>query len=292
MRIAADYGVAVTPRGAGTSLAGQTVGAGIVVDFSRHMTSILELDPQRRIARVEVGVVQDELNGAAAPFGLMFGPDTSTSNRATIGGMLGNNSAGSGSLRFGMTIDHVRAVDAVLSDGSIARFAPVDEHRTQRRASVPTLEGSLYRELPAIVKKNADAIATGFPPFWRRACGYRLDRLADPETPFDLARFIVGSEGTLAIATTVEVDLVPKPKHTVYAVGHFDTTQKAIQATTDALSCEPAQVELMDKTILDLSRQKIEYASLGEASSVTPPPCCSCRSPVMTSKRSSPGWTG
>jgi FAD/FMN-containing dehydrogenase len=265
VRIAAAYGVAVTPRGAGTSLAGQTVGAGIVVDFSRHMTSILELDPRRRIARVEVGVVQDELNGAAAPFGLMFGPDTSTSNRATIGGMLGNNSAGSGSLRFGMTIDHVRAVDVVLSDGSIARFAPVDDIERHRRASVPTLEGSLYRELPVIVEKNADAIATGFPPFWRRACGYRLDRLADPETPFDLARFIVGSEGTLAIATAVEVDLVPKPKHTVYAVGHFDATQKAIEATTDALSCEPAQVELMDKTILDLSRQKLEYASLGDS---------------------------
>ena len=265
VRIAAAYGVAVTPRGAGTSLAGQTVGAGIVVDFSRHMRSILELDPRRRIARVEVGVVQDELNGAAAPFGLMFGPDTSTSNRATIGGMLGNNSAGSGSLRFGMTIDHVRAVDVVLSDGSIARFAPVDDIERHRRASVPTLEGSLYRELPVIVEKNADAIATGFPPFWRRACGYRLDRLADPETPFDLARFIVGSEGTLAIATAVEVDLVPKPKHTVYAVGHFDATQKAIEATTDALSCEPAQVELMDKTILDLSRQKLEYASLGDS---------------------------
>ena len=265
VRIAAAYGVSVTPRGAGTSLAGQTIGPGIVMDLSRHMRSILELDPQRRIARVEVGVVQDDLNRAAAPFGLMFGPDTSTSNRATIGGMLGNNSAGSGSLRFGMTIDHVRAVDVVLSDGSTAHFAPVDDHERHRRAGVSNLEGSLYRELPQIVEKNADAIATGFPPFWRRACGYRLDRLADPATLFDLAKFIVGSEGTLAIATAVEVDLVPKPKHTVFAVGHFVTTQKAIEATTDALDCEPAQVELMDKTILDLSRQKIEFASLGDS---------------------------
>jgi FAD/FMN-containing dehydrogenase/Fe-S oxidoreductase len=265
VRIAAEFGVAVTPRGAGTSLAGQTIGAGIVVDCSRHMNSIIALDPQRRIARVEVGVVQDDLNRAAAAFGLMFGPDTSTSNRATIGGMLGNNSAGSGSLRFGMTIDHVREVDVVLSDGSIVHFAPVDDRERERRASISTLEGALYRELPTIVEKNSDAIATGFPPFWRRACGYRLDRLADPTTPFDLAKFIVGSEGTLVIATTVEVDLVAKPKHTVYAVGHFDTTQKAIEATTDALACEPAQVELMDKTILDLSRQKIEYAGLGNS---------------------------
>ena len=262
VRIAAEYGVQVTPRGAATSLAGQTVGAGIILDFSRHMHRILDIDPEARTARVEVGVVQDELNQAAAPFGLMFGPDTSTSNRATIGGMLGNNSAGSGSLRYGMTIDHIRALDVVLADGSTARFEPVDGQEIHRRAAAPTLEGELYRELPKLLEDNAEAIATGFPPFWRRASGYRLDRLAD-ETAFDLAKFIVGSEGTLAIATHAEVDLVPKPRHTVYAVGHFETTQQAIEATQDSLSCEPAQVELMDKTILDLSRQKIEYADLG-----------------------------
>lgn len=264
IRSAAAHGVSVTARGAGTSLAGQTIGAGVIIDCSRHMREILDIDPHRRVARVQVGVVQDDLNDAAAPFGLMFGPDTSTSNRATIGGMLGNNSAGSGSLRFGMTIDHIRAMDVVLSDGSVAHFGPVDEDERQRRAGLPTLEGSLYRELPAIVEKNADAIATGFPPFWRRAGGYRLDRLADSSASFDLAKFVVGSEGTLVIATEVEVDLVPKPAHTVYAVGHFATTQQAIQATTDALSCDPAQVELMDKTILDLSRQRIDFAGLGK----------------------------
>jgi FAD/FMN-containing dehydrogenase/Fe-S oxidoreductase len=262
VRVANRLGITVTPRGAGTSLAGQTIGPGIVIDFSRHMRRILDLDPEARTARVQVGVVQDELNRAAAPFGLMFGPDTSTSNRATIGGMFGNNSAGSGSLRYGMTIDHVREVDVVLSDGSRTRFAPVDEAERRRRADARTLEGEIHRRLPGIVEENRDAIAAGFPPFWRRACGYRLDRMGDG-APFDLARFLVGSEGTLAIATEVLVDLVPKPKHTVYAVGHFDATQKAIEATTDALSLDPAQVELMDKTILDLSRRKIEYASLG-----------------------------
>lgn len=264
VRVANRLGITVTPRGAGTSLAGQTVGAGIVIDCSRHMRRILDLDPDARTARVQVGVVQDELNQAAAPFGLMFGPDTSTSNRATIGGMFGNNSAGSGSLTFGMTIDHVREVDVVLSDGSRTRFAPVDDAERRRRAEAPTLEGEIFRRLPEIVAGNHDAIAAGFPPFWRRACGYRLDRMVDADV-FDLARFVVGSEGTLAIATEVLVDLVPKPRHTVYAVGHFDTTQKAIEATTDALSLHPAQVELMDKTILDLSRRKIEYASLGDS---------------------------
>ncbi|MDP9466235.1 MAG: FAD-binding protein, partial [Actinomycetota bacterium] len=264
VRVAREFGVPVTPRGAGTSLAGQTVGDGIVLDFSRHLAEILELDPQARTARVQPGVVQDDLNRAAAPFGLMFGPDTSTSNRATLGGMIGNNSAGSGSLRFGMTIDHVQALDVVLSDGTRATLEPLDEPERQRRAAGDTLEARLYRELPLLVQAHRGAIGSGFPPFWRRAGGYRLDRLAD-DTPFDVATFLVGSEGTLALVTEAVVGLVPKPKHTAYAIGHFETTQKAVEATTDALSCEPAQVELMDKTILDLSRQKIEYADLGRS---------------------------
>ncbi|AUI59499.1 FAD-binding and (Fe-S)-binding domain-containing protein [Amycolatopsis sp. BJA-103] len=262
---AAEFGVPVVPRGAGTSLAGQTVGPGLVLDLSRYMNRILDLDPVARTAVVEPGVVQDQLNKAAAAHGLMFGPDTSTSNRATIGGMVGNNSAGSGSLTFGMTIDHIRALDVVLADGSTARLEPVSETERVRRAEADTLEGRIYRELPELVTANEDAIAKGMPVFWRRACGYRLDRLSGygDGNPFDLAKFVVGAEGTLVLATRIEVDLVPKPKKTVYAVGHFDTTHGAISATLDALSCEPHQVELMDKTILDLSREKIEYADLG-----------------------------
>ncbi|EMD24738.1 FAD-binding and (Fe-S)-binding domain-containing protein [Amycolatopsis azurea] len=262
---AAEFSVPVVPRGAGTSLAGQTVGPGLVLDLSRHMNRIIDLDPVARTAVVEPGVVQDQLNKAAAAHGLMFGPDTSTSNRATIGGMAGNNSAGSGSLTFGMTIDHIRALDVVLADGSTARFEPVSETERVRRAEADTLEGRIYRELPALVTAIEDAIAKGMPVFWRRACGYRLDRLAGygDENPFDLAKFVVGAEGTLVLATRIEVDLVPKPKKTVYAVGHFETTHGAISATLDALSCEPHQVEMMDKTILDLSRRKIEYADLG-----------------------------
>ncbi|HYQ64616.1 FAD-binding and (Fe-S)-binding domain-containing protein [Actinophytocola sp.] len=250
-----DHGVPVVPRGAGTSLAGQTVGPGIVLDLSRHLNQILELDPESQTALVEPGVVQDQLNRAAAEHGLMFGPDTSTSNRATIGGMIGNNSAGSGSVRYGMTIDHVRELDVVLADASTAHFAPgVD------LSAMSTLAGRLHRELPKLVEDHRDAIATGFPEFWRRAGGYRLDRLA---RDFDLAKFVVGSEGTLVIATNALVDLVPKPKHTVIAVGHFTSTQAAIAATEDALACDPAAVELMDRTILDLSRQRHEYATLG-----------------------------
>ena len=261
---AAKCDVPLVPRGAGTSLAGQTVGPGVVMDCSRYLNQILHIDPDARTALVEVGVVQDQLNAAAAPYGLMFGPDTSTSNRATIGGMVGNNSAGSGSVRYGMTIDHIRALDVVLSDGSQARLEPVDEQERARRAEQPTLEGRLYRELPEIVQANARAVAEDFPPFWRRACGYRLDRIAD-ETPFDLAKFVVGAEGTLVVATTALVDLVPKPKYTVFSVGHFESVPQAIAATDDALSLQPSQVEMMDRTILDLSRTKIEYADLGKS---------------------------
>ncbi|MEU7581461.1 FAD-linked oxidase C-terminal domain-containing protein [Streptomyces sp. NPDC041068] len=260
---AASHDVPVVPRGAGTSLAGQTVGPGLVLDLSRHMNRIVELDPSSGTALVETGVVQDQLNRAAAPWGLMFGPDTSTSNRATIGGMIGNNSAGSGSVRYGMTIDHVRELDVVLSDATRTRLAPVDEAERARRAGRVTLEGALYRELPEIVRVNAAAISEGFPAHWRRACGYRLDRLAREDTSFDLAKFVVGSEGTLAVATTALVDLVRKPSRTVIAVGHFTSVAHAIAATEDALACDPSAVELMDRTILDLSRRKIEYAALG-----------------------------
>ncbi|SCK44257.1 FAD-binding and (Fe-S)-binding domain-containing protein [Streptomyces sp. WMMB 322] len=260
---AAEAGIPVVPRGAGTSLAGQTVGPGLVLDLSRHMNRIVEIDPEGRTALVEAGVVQDQLNRAAAAHGLMFGPDTSTSNRATIGGMIGNNSAGSGSIRYGMTIDHVRELDVVLSDSATARLGPVDEAERGRRAGLPTLEGRLYRELPRIVEESAEATAEGMPQFWRRACGYRLDRLAATGAEFDLAKFVVGSEGTLVLATRALVDLVPKPSRTVIAVGHFTSVAGAIAATDDALACDPSAVEMMDRTILDLSRKKIEYASLG-----------------------------
>jgi len=262
IRVAGQFDVPVLARGAGTSLAGQTVSSGLVVDLSRYLDQILSIDPEARTAWVEVGVVQDDLNRAAEAHGLMFGPDTSTSNRATIGGMIGNNSAGSGSVRYGMTIDHVRALDVVLSDGSTARLEPVSEAERARRSLSPTLEGRLYRELAELLVSSQIAIVTGFPPFWRRAGGYRLDRLA-AGAAFDLAKFVVGSEGTLVVVTRALVDLVPKPRRQMFAVGHFHSTGAAIAATQDALSCHPAAVELMDRTILDLSRTKVEYAELG-----------------------------
>ncbi|MFI6531117.1 FAD-binding and (Fe-S)-binding domain-containing protein [Nonomuraea sp. NPDC050547] len=233
-------GVPVLPRGAGTSLAGQTVGAAVIVDFSRHMNRILELDGD--LARVQPGVVQDQLNRAAAKHGLMFGPDTSTSNRATIGGMIGNNSAGSHSIRYGSTIDHVRALSVVLADASTPDLAT---------------DGRLRTGVDRILE-NLDL--AGYPRFWRHSGGYRLDRV----TPDDLTPLVVGSEGTLAIVTEATVRLVPRPTTRAIAVGHFTGTLPAIAATHDALALDAASVELMDKAILDLSRQRVDYARLGD----------------------------
>ncbi len=283
--VAAAAGVPVLPRGAGTSLAGQAVGAAVVIDFSRHMNRILDIDAEARTALVQPGVVQERLNAAAAAHGLRFGPDTSTANRATIGGMIGNNSAGSHSVRYGMTIDHVRGVEVVLSDGSRASFGPVTEQQRTWLAAAATLEGALYRELPGLARQHAAAIATGYPRFWRQSGGYRLDWLAGggkpppgatgrPSGPPDedrqpdagllnLAKFVTGSEGTLVTLIQASVGLVPAPRHRVIAVGHFRSDQAAIEATEPALECRPAAVELMDRTILDLSRTKIEYRALG-----------------------------
>jgi FAD/FMN-containing dehydrogenase/Fe-S oxidoreductase len=263
--IAAEYGVPVLPRGAGTSLAGQTVGRAVVMDLSRHMAGIIEIDPETRRARVQPGVVQEQLNRAVAAYGLVFGPDTSTANRATIGGMIGNNSAGSHSLRYGMTIDHVLAIDAVLSDATRAELRPLSAAELASRAALPTLEGAICRELPRLAERHRDAIATGFPRFWRQSGGYRLDRLPRPDgTPegLDLATFVTGSEGTLVTVVEATVRLVDRPRHQSIAVGHFVSPEHAIAATEDALACEPAAVELIDRTILELSRQKLEYRAL------------------------------
>src|SRR6202012_2601932 len=170
--------------------------------------------------------------------------------------------AGSGSVRYGMTIDHVRKLDVVLADGRPALLDSAGSADAwEQRSSRPGIEGAVYRQLPAIPASNAQAIASGTPGLWGRAGGFRLGRLIRDE--HDLAKFVVGSEGTLVIVTQALVNLVPKPRQTVIAVGHFTSTPAAIAATGDALACDPSAVELMDRMILDLSRQKIEYAALG-----------------------------
>lgn len=248
--IAGRHDVPVVTRGAGTSLTGQTIGAGaLVLDTSRHMDAIGEIDTEALRVRVGPGVVQEDLNRAAHALGLGFGPDTSTSNRATIGGMIGNNSSGSHSIVYGTTADHVYELDVVLADGSRSTLGPDrgPEH--------------IRQGLREILRDHAGAIATGYPKHWRRSGGYGLDRLA---RDFDLAKLVPGSEGTLVAITEATVGLVPLPKARMFAVGHFDSTEAAIAATDAALALAPAAVELIDRRILELSRSKLEYRRLAD----------------------------
>ena len=246
--IAGRFDVPIVSRGAGTSLSGQAIGAGaLVLDTSRHMDAIGEIDTGAKQARVGPGVVQDDLNAAARPHGLGFGPDTSTSNRATLGGMIGNNASGSHSIVYGTTVDHVIDLDVVLADGSRATLGP-EQGPERIRAGM--------RE---IVRDHAGAIATGYPKHWRRAGGYGLDRLGDE---FNLAKLVTGSEGTLVAITGATVRLVELPPSRVFAVGHFESVADAIAATDAALALEPAAVEMIDGTILSLARTKLEYRHL------------------------------
>jgi FAD/FMN-containing dehydrogenase/Fe-S oxidoreductase len=255
VEIAGEFGVPVLPRGGGTSLCGQTVGRAVVLDFSRHMNGILEVDPEGRRARVQPGVVQDDLNRAAAQHGLLFAPDTSTGNRATLGGMIGNNSCGARSARYGMTVDHVEALEVILSDGSAARLEAVTPEAMAHRARAASLEGHLYRTIPRIVEEGAEVIRSAMPPHWRRSGGYRLERLLPEAGPLNLAKLVVGSEGTLAVTVEATVRLVPRPGAIAALVGHFESVTGAIQAAPTALDAGATAVELMDRMILELARR-------------------------------------
>ncbi|MQA92340.1 MAG: FAD-binding protein [Gemmatimonas sp.] len=261
---ATRFGIPVLPRGAGTSLCGQTVGEALVLDFSRHMHSILEIDPDARLARVQPGVVQDDLNRAAAAHHLLFAPDTSTSNRATIGGMIGNNSCGSRSARFGMTIDHVESVDVVLSDASRARLRARSSDEVAALRKLSSLEGRLYREVPRLIESKAEAIRRDVPPHWRRSGGYRLERMLPEAGPFSLANLVVGSEGTLAVTVEAEVRLVPAPGAVAALVGHFESVTGAIDASAAAMECGATAVELIDRMIVDLARGSPIHRHLAE----------------------------
>jgi FAD/FMN-containing dehydrogenase len=262
IEVAGQFGVPVLPRGAGTSLAGQTVGRAVVLDMSKYMRRIVSLDAASQTARVQPGVIQDDLNKAAARHRLMFAPDTSTSNRATIGGMIGNNSCGSRSARYGMTIDHVESLEVVLSDGSRATLGAVEATELARRGTGDSLSARLYREVPRLVARHEIAIRRDFPPFWRKSGGYRLERMVPERGPFNLANLVVGSEGTLAVVVEANVKLVPQPKAVVGVAGHFDSVAAAIDGVDDAHACNAAVIELVDRFILDLARRSTAHGKL------------------------------
>src|SRR5688572_10761010 len=189
--IAAKHGVPITPRGGGTSQAGQSIGAGLVLDTSKHLNRILEINPDERWARVEPGVVLDELNTALRPHQLRFAPDVSSASRATVGGMMANNSSGARSVLYGKTIVHVREQRVVLADGSMAHFRPLTTSELERAQSGDSIEARAYRALPELGLRHADEIERRFPKVLRRVGGYNLDAFVDPSRPADLTRIIV-----------------------------------------------------------------------------------------------------
>ncbi|MDQ7820171.1 MAG: FAD-linked oxidase C-terminal domain-containing protein [Armatimonadota bacterium] len=258
LRLCAEEGVPVLPRGAGTSLAGQAIGRAVVIDCSRWMDRILEIDPSARLARVQPGVVQDALNAAAAAYGLRLGPDTATSNRATLGGMIGNNSAGMRSVVYGKMVDHVVALRVLLWDGAELATGPLDDAALRARREERTRGGELYRVVLDEVDAHREEIARRYPRLLRRVAGYNLPELL--ERPFNLSRLLVGSEGTLGVVAEATVRLVPRPPCAAVAVVHFDDLLAALEAVPAILPLRPSAVELIDRQVLEMTRAQLEYA--------------------------------
>jgi len=248
--IAARHGVPLTPRGGGTSQAGQAIGEGLVLDTSKHLNRILEVNPEERWARVEPGVVLDDLNAALEPHGLRFAPDVSSSSRATVGGMMANNSSGARSVVYGKTGDHVRTQEVVLADGQIARLGPLSGPALAQARGGDSLLARAYREVPALAQAHAAEIDARFPKVMRRVGGYALDAFVDPAAPVDLTRVLVGSEGTLGFVTEATLGLVPLPAAKALLTLEFDDLLEALGATPLVLTHGPSAVEVMDAFIL------------------------------------------
>ncbi len=253
LAIAQEEGVPVLPRGGGTSQSGQTVNEAIVIDFSKYLNGVISVDAETGTAVVEPGLVLDELNRHLKPTGLWFPVDVSTSSRATLGGMAANNSCGSRSIRYGMMRDNVRAIDALMADGARARFEAVD----RQAALASNAEGyaALARDLLRLGGREADEIRARFPDVPRRVGGYNLDALVPNGAWNDLSAILVGSEGTLAISETITLKLSPVLRERVLGICHFPTFREAMEAAQHLVKLGPTAVELMDRTMIELSRQ-------------------------------------
>jgi FAD/FMN-containing dehydrogenase/Fe-S oxidoreductase len=244
------------PRGGGSSLSGQTVGTGLIIDHSKFLNRILEVNIAGQWAWVESGVTLDRLNQTLMPHGLMVGPDPASSAVATLGGMAGNNSTGAHSIRYGLMVDHVLEMDVVLSDGSRARLAPKRPAEIGILAAQNTQEGRLYRDIPAILDRYETDIRTGYPKTWRNVAGYNLNRLLadrDKGRGLNLASLIVGSEGTLACITRLKIKLVPRPVRVRLLVLHFANLEAALARVPLLLENDPSAVELMTYPTLKLA---------------------------------------
>ena len=259
IELAAKHQTPILPRGGGSSLAGQAVGRALVIDTSKYLNQLLEVDPVARVARVQPGIVVNQLNAKLRKYGLMFGPDPASADRATIGGAIGNNASGSHSILYGMTSDHVIAAHGILSDGTEIIFQEFKPDELAARAQLSTREGQLYRDLLALRDRYADAIEREYPRHWRRASGYGLKELLRED--FNVARLLASSEGTLAFGLEYTLNLVPRPTRTALVLLQFDDLVRSMEAVPLILECEPSAVELMDGLLISLTRKQPGFAS-------------------------------
>ncbi|MGJ8649186.1 MAG: FAD-binding and (Fe-S)-binding domain-containing protein [Opitutaceae bacterium] len=272
INFANTHGVGLIPRTAGTSLAGQVVGSGIVVDVSRSFTKILEINAEANWVRVQPGVIRNELNMALEPHGLLFGPETSTQNRAMMGGMLGNNSCGSNSLKYRSTREHVIEVTALLADGSTAVFGSLSKDEFEAKCNEPKcLETQLYRDIRDMLSdsETREEIRKEFPhpDIPRRNTGYAIDLLMDAEAldsesakPFHFGKLIAGSEGTLCFITEIKLNCEPLPPPVCgLQCAHFNNVDEALRATQIAVRYDCYAVELIDHYLLECTERSIEH---------------------------------
>ena len=257
LSIAREEGVSVLPRGGGTSQAGQTVGRSLVLDNSRWLTAVRDLDPEAETVWVEPGVVLDELNRGLKPTGLFYPVDVSTSSRATLGGMTANNSCGSRSLRYGVSVDNVLEIEAILANGQTVRFGELGANLD---GVISSTYADLVRAVTGIVRRETDEIAARFPKTARQVGGYNLDRLA-PESRCNMASLLVGSEGTLAYFTGIKLKLHRRPAQQVMGVCHFPRFADAMAAARHIVELGPTCVELVDRSILELARKLPAFAT-------------------------------
>jgi FAD/FMN-containing dehydrogenase/Fe-S oxidoreductase len=269
LEVCRSFRVPLTARGGGTSQAGQCIGPGLVLDCSKYLHRVLEINLAGRWARVQPGCVLDDLNLEARPHGLQFAPDISTSNRATVGGMIANNSSGTHSVIHGKTLDHVLELKVLLADGTVAHLRPLDEGELRTVSAKRDLEGEAYRLVRRLAAEHADEIERRYPKILRRVGGYNLD-LFVPRQPadngesahFNLAGLFVGSEGTLGITLEARVKLIELPRARGLLVIHFTELLEALGATPDILAHGPAAVEVIDKYVLDSTRLNPEASRL------------------------------
>lgn len=261
VRVAATHGAPILPRGGGTSLAGQTVAEALVIDMSKHLNKVLEVDVEERWARVQPGVVRDQLNRVLAPHGLQFTPDVATTDRANVGGMVANNSSGTHSIKYGKTVDQVISMRVLLADGTELELGPLNRAELAAKVADQGREGRLYREVTRIVRENEAEIESRYPKVMRRVGGYNLDELVG-DGPFNLAKLVCGSEGTLGLILEVKVALHRLPPKRVLDMRHFDTLEKCLTAVQYINRHGPAAVELLDRDLFELGKENPNMAPL------------------------------